>query len=60
MYFLVVRDENKKTKEILEFEDFDAARAEERKRSRAGYTGELVILSASSLTEALGGYSEYK
>lgn len=58
-YFLVIRDLDKKTKEIIEFATFDEASAEEEKRDKAGHEGELVIVSASSLNEAKGGFSEY-
>lgn len=58
--FLVVRDSNRFTTEIIEFgDDIDAAWAKEREMRRAGHKGELVISTGKDLKTLLYVFSEY-
>lgn len=60
MDFLVVRDKNKKTVEVLSFENFADAKAEKQKRKAEGWEGELILSFANDLKSFFMTYTEYR
>ena len=58
--FLVVRNENGETLEILEFDSLQEAESAKAMRISRGHKGDLVVCFAPSLESLLKTYTEYR
>jgi len=59
-HFLVIRDENKQNREVLEFRSFEEAKSEKVRRLNFGHKGELVLGQGETKEGFLACFSEYQ